>query len=75
MSCPVCDSNKQVEFSVEMIVHHIGLKSLDNPGVLVFQKLSVCLDCGFARFIVPDAKLALLDATTVPSGRLTMQAD
>jgi hypothetical protein len=74
MSCPICDSNKQVEFSVEMMVHPIGLKSLDNPGVLVFQKFSFCLDCGFGGLNIPEAELALLAATTLQSGRRTMQA-
>ena len=42
MSCPACTSCNQVEFSVEMIVHHGGLKNLDNSGVVLFPKVLVC---------------------------------
>jgi hypothetical protein len=73
MSCPVCASIKQVEFCSEMIVHYSGLKNVDNPGVMLYPKLSFCLDCGFAQFTVAESELALLVATP-PRGRLTMAA-
>jgi hypothetical protein len=73
MSCPACTSCNQVEFSVEMIVHHGGLKNLDNSGVVLFPKVLVCAACGFSQFTVPKSELALL-AATPPSGRLTMAA-
>jgi hypothetical protein len=74
MSCPICASAKQVEYSVEMMVHRTGLKSLDNPSVLVIQKALVCLDCGFSQFTVPKSELALL-ASDPPNGeRRTMAA-
>jgi len=37
-----------------------GSQECCNPGVWVFPKLLVCLDCGFARFTVQRAELALL---------------
>jgi hypothetical protein len=43
-----------------MIIHFSGLKNLDKPGVWVFPKLFVCLDCGFSEFTVPEPELALL---------------
>ena len=47
MSCLSCGSKKQAEFPAEMLIHFRGLKNLDKPGVWVFPKLLVCLDCGF----------------------------
>jgi hypothetical protein len=34
----------------------------DKPGVLVFPKLLVCLDCGFTEFSIPKTDLRLLGA-------------
>ncbi len=66
-SCELCTSGRQAEFPTEMIIHFFGLKNLDKPGVRVFSKLLVCLDCGFARFTTPEAALALLAAGTPTS--------
>lgn len=74
MSCAICASVKQVEFSFEMMVHRSGLKNLDNPSVLIFQKALVCLDCGFSQFTVPKSELALLASDPPNSERLTMAA-
>jgi hypothetical protein len=60
MSCPSCTIGSQVELSAEMIVHLCGLKNLNNPGVKVFPKLAVCLDCGSVRLTVPETELMLL---------------
>ena len=74
MSCPICASAKQVEYSVEMMVHRDGLKNIDSSSVLVLQKALVCLDCGFSQFTVPKSELALL-ASDPPNGeRRTMAA-
>ena len=73
MSCPVCTSVKQVEFSAEMVIHRSGLKNLDAPGVWVFQKLLVCSDCGFSQFTVTEPQLAQLIPTPL-SERLPMAA-
>jgi hypothetical protein len=62
MSCPQCLLDHQEEFSAEMAVHLHGLKNLDNSGILLFPKLSVCLDCGYVQFTVPKMELALLAA-------------
>ena len=50
MSCASCGSSNESEFNAEMNVHFRGLKNLDNPGVLAFPKILICLDCGFSRF-------------------------
>jgi hypothetical protein len=75
VSCPACAAGDQSEFSVEMIAHIGGFKNLDNPGVRVFAKLSICLDCGYSRFTVPEAELRLLAIPTPPRERLAMAAN
>jgi hypothetical protein len=60
MSCLACGSNKQAEFSAEMLIHFIGIKNLDKPGVWLFPRLFVCLDCGFLRSTVPEPELTSL---------------
>ena len=74
MSCPICASAKQVEYSVEMMVHRDGLKNLDNSSVLVHQKAVVCLECGFSQFTIPKSELALLASDPPDSGQRTMAA-
>jgi hypothetical protein len=60
MSCGVCTSVNEAEFTAEMMIHFSGLKHLANPGVLVFPKVSICLDCGSSRFTTPEADLRKL---------------
>ena len=60
MSCPSCKSGNQAEFTSEMIIHFAGLRHIDKPGVLLFSKVSVCLDCGFLRGTVPASELGLI---------------
>lgn len=58
MACK-CASN-QVEFPSEICIHFSGLKNLDKPGVFLFPKLLVCLDCGSTSLTVPQTELWLL---------------
>ena len=60
MSCLLCGSTKQAEFSAEMLIHFIGLENLDKPGVWLFPKLLVCLNCGFLQSTVPAPELTSL---------------
>jgi hypothetical protein len=57
MSCSLCSSLNEAEFAAEMMIHVSGLKHLDNPGVLAFPKIVVCLDCGASRFSTPEEVL------------------
>ena len=57
MSCQLCGSGNEAELDAEMIIHFSGLKNLDQPGVWVFSKVLVCLDCGCSHFTVPKTKL------------------
>jgi hypothetical protein len=65
MSCLSCGSEKQAEYTAEMVVHFMGLKNLDKLGIWLFPALLVCLDCGFCRFIVPETELASLAEGTL----------
>jgi len=60
MHCALCESSNQAEFTTEMIIHFSGLKNIDKPGVLLYPKILVCLDCGSSRFTTPKADLAVL---------------
>jgi hypothetical protein len=60
MPCFLCKSGNQAEFPTEMILHFQGRMNLNKPGVWVFPKVVVCLDCGCSWFTVPETELALL---------------
>ena len=60
MSCTLCFSANEVEFSTEMMIHFKGRKHLVNPGVLAFPKMLVCLDCGSTRLAITAETLELL---------------
>src|SRR5580698_11235648 len=40
---------ESADFSSEIMIHFAG-KHVDNPGVLVFPSIAVCLDCGVSEF-------------------------
>jgi hypothetical protein len=66
MSCASCASVNEAEFNTEMMIHFPGLKHLANPGVFVFPKLLVCLDCGVSQLTLQETELRLVgkgDAT------------
>jgi hypothetical protein len=60
MTCKSCTSNNDLKFSAEINVHFGGLEGLDKPGVFIFPKLLVCLDCGFTEFFIPERELVRL---------------
>ncbi len=64
MSCPSCASLNQAEFTAEMMIHFSGLKHIEDPGVLAFPKISVCMECGASRFITTEAELWALREET-----------
>jgi hypothetical protein len=67
MSCKLCSSENEAEFSAEIMIHFSGRRHLENPGVLIFPEISVCLDCGSARFAIPETDLRLLKEELGPS--------
>ena len=58
--CRYCRSVNQNTFSGELALHFRGLDGLNKPIVWVFQDVSVCLDCGYAQFTVPERELEVL---------------
>lgn len=60
MFCMMCGSDHQLRAPAEINIHMPGLKHLDNPGVLVFPNLLVCLECGYSGFSTPQPELARL---------------
>jgi hypothetical protein len=61
MPCLACASRcTNLEFPAEALIHFPGLKNADKPGVFIFPKLSVCPNCGFARFSLPRFALEAL---------------
>jgi hypothetical protein len=62
MSCALCASVNEAEFTAEMMIHFSGLKYLANPGVFVFRKVSVYLDCGSSRFSIAEPELGRLSS-------------
>lgn len=62
MTCRACHSVNWREFTAEINIHFPGMKGIGIPTVLVFPNMSVCMDCGFAGFTVPDVELKKLDS-------------
>ncbi len=61
MSCRSCASENQTQLGAEINIHFREKKGLDDPAVLVFPKLLVCLDCGFTEFTIPETELLVLE--------------
>ena len=57
MACKSCGSDTQDEFGAEINIH---IPELRAPAVLVFPQVVVCLQCGFAEFIVVESDLRVL---------------
>ena len=60
MSCMLCASDNQAEFTAEMMIHFSGYRNINNPGILSFPKVSVCLDCGSSKFTIAETELQKL---------------
>jgi hypothetical protein len=58
--CKSCQSINESTFNGEIAIHFRGLEGLDKPIVWVFPKIAVCLNCGFAEFMVPERELQVL---------------
>ena len=75
MYCAICHSNNQTEFTTEMMIHFSGIKHIANPGILKCTDLTVCLDCGAARFAIPETQLALLAMCSTKGAGSAREAD
>ena len=72
MKCRSCGSSQSVQKLTSEIAIHIpgGMERLNKPHVFVFPQLSVCFDCGFTEFAMPDEQLrALKDSGSFDQGR------
>jgi hypothetical protein len=65
MYCLSCGSTKQAELTAEMMIHFRGFEHRDNPGVLLFPEIRVCLGCGLSSFTVPETELASITRVTL----------
>jgi len=74
MHCALCESGNQAEFPTEMNIHFRGLRNIDKPGVLVFPKVLICLDCGSSTFTTPKSDLALL-ARAIPTSKASTRQE
>ena len=66
MACGLCSSSNEAEFTAEIMIHFSGRKHLENPGVLTFPKMLVCLDCGSTRLTIAEAELKSLREGNAP---------
>ena len=62
MACAVCSSLNEAEFAGELMLHFSSPTLVTKPSVLTFPMISVCLDCGGARFNTSVEELRLLRA-------------
>jgi hypothetical protein len=73
MKCDACASDHLGGFSAEIHIHFRCRKNLDKPGVFLFPKVLVCLNCGFSSFTVPESELRELVVSQGKSGGLSSQ--
>ena len=66
MSCTLCSSTNEAKFNAEVMIHFSGRKHLENPGVLTFPEMSVCLDWGSTQFKIAETELTLLREGNAP---------
>jgi hypothetical protein len=67
MHCASCQSSDLERFSTEMMIHSSGEENIGDPGILAFQKVLVCLSCGFSEFTIPVNDLMLLASKSTRS--------
>ena len=60
MSCRRCAADRLKDFNGELAIHFPGLQSLETPIVWVFPRVRICLSCGLAELVIPDAQLETL---------------
>jgi hypothetical protein len=60
MPCKKCQSEQVKQFSSELNVHLQDPGGFNKQAVLLFPKLSVCLECGSTEFTLSASELLLL---------------
>ena len=59
-SCLSCRSAKNCEFPAEINIHFPGTTGFDKPTIWVSPDVYICMNCGLAKFTVPEAELLRL---------------
>jgi hypothetical protein len=67
VSCRSCDSDKQHIFEAEIPVVFPSFEDRGKPIVWVFPRLLICLACGYAEFVVPEAELRVIRDNAQPN--------
>src|SRR4029077_12496376 len=57
MVCRLCQAENETEVGAEINIHFPAQMGLDEPPLLVFPKLVVCLCCGFTNFTLEATEL------------------
>jgi hypothetical protein len=61
MPCSACDSKHLEKFGSEIAVHvEERISDLTKPHVLVFPKITICMDCGHMQAQLKKDELTLL---------------
>jgi hypothetical protein len=61
MACSACDSENLRKFGSEIAVHvEEGISDLSKPHVLIFPKITICMDCGHMHGQLREDDLPLL---------------
>jgi hypothetical protein len=62
MACTGCHSRNQAEVNTEINIHYSGPAYIGDPGIFVYPKVTVCLDCGVSQFTLDGDELAQIVA-------------
>ena len=60
MGCRFCKSNDLRVLTAEMNIHFPGRENLAKPTVMIFTRVTTCLNCGCADFVVDAEPLQQL---------------
>jgi len=65
MLCSACQSRDHREFASEIAIHvEEGINGVANSQVLVFPKITICMNCGVMQGQIEEADLPLLGCPT-----------
>jgi hypothetical protein len=53
--CKMCSSGSQIELKSEICLHRRA--GFEKPAIFIFPKIAICLQCGFAEFVMSDKEL------------------
>lgn len=59
-ACRSCGSENLTQLVAEVMLHIPGVRNLDDPGMLAFPQIVICLHCGTSQFTLPESGLSLL---------------